>query len=43
VHQTSSSDSGGGGVGLSDADLENLKVIGTCEKLEKDYFRLTSG
>lgn len=29
-------------VPLTEEDLENMKVIGTCQQLEKDYFRLTS-
>jgi hypothetical protein len=29
-------------VPLTEEDLENMKVIGTCQHLEKDYFRLTS-
>lgn len=33
---------GGSGGGLSEAEMESLKIIGTCQKLEKDYFRLTS-
>lgn len=28
--------------GLTEIDLESLKVVGTCQKLEKEYFRLTS-
>jgi hypothetical protein len=39
---------GGGGVGGSNAtaagdeiNIEDLKIVGTCEKLEKDYLRLT--
>ena len=27
---------------LTEEELENMKVVGTCHKLEKDYFRLTS-
>lgn len=27
---------------MSDFDMESLKIVGTCQKLEKDYFRLTS-
>ena len=34
--------SSGGSSGFSDADLESFVVIGTCQKVEKDYFRLTS-
>ena len=30
------------GGGLSDAELESLRVVGTCERLEKEFFRLTS-
>ncbi len=26
----------------SDFDMDNLKIIGTCQKVEKDYLRLTS-
>ena len=29
-------------VPLTEEDLENMKVVGTCQNLEKDYFRLTS-
>ena len=29
-------------VPLTEADLEKMKVIGTCQAFEKDYFRLTS-
>jgi SAC3 family protein LENG8/THP3 len=36
------SSSGSGSGGYSDADLESFVVIGTCSKVEKDYFRLTS-
>ena len=37
------SDTGGDGQGNDVAfDFESLKVVGTCQKLEKDYFRLTS-
>lgn len=27
---------------LTQEDIENMKVVGTCQTLEKDYFRLTS-
>lgn len=33
---------GNTGSGLTEAEMESLKIVGTCQKLEKDYFRLTS-
>eukprot|EP01036_Dinobryon_divergens_P026037 gene26037-34639_t len=36
VSATNLSDTG------ADFDMESLKIVGTCEKLEKDYLRLTS-
>ena len=42
LHQSNSSSS----LHLSDSgadfDMESLKIVGTCERLEKDYLRLTS-
>ena len=34
--------SGGGDGGGAHFDLDSLKVVGTCQRIEKDYFRLTS-
>eukprot|EP01041_Mallomonas_annulata_P011299 gene11299-23642_t len=39
---TSSLSSSGIGNGMSDEDMELLRIVGTCTRLEKDYFRLTS-
>ena len=36
------SDTGADGGNDVAFDFESLKVVGTCQKLEKDYFRLTS-
>jgi len=30
------------GGGMTDAEMESLRIVGTCRRLEKDYFRLTS-
>ena len=38
----SSTNPSSGGGGMTDAEMESLRVVGTCTKLEKDYFRLTS-
>eukprot|EP00981_Chlorochromonas_danica_P008575 scaffold2229_cov176-Ochromonas_danica.AAC.6 len=38
-HSSSGSHNSHGEVGM---DLDSLRVVGTCQKLEKDYFRLTS-
>jgi len=43
-NKSTSSTGGGGGAGggMTDEEMNSLRIVGTCQRLEKDYFRLTS-